>query len=260
MLSDKRIRVLVDYENFKDIFPGVDLAGGACYFLWDRDNEGACKVVNCSNNSQNETTRLLDEYPVFIRSNRALSIIRKVLSAHKGEYMDTHVSASKPFGLRTFYEPLERGIPCQFIQRIGLKYANPNDVTDNFGLLNKWKLLVPRSPIAGQTDFTKPVGFYYDGNTRIVPPGTCCTESFIVPHYADTEAEIISFKSYLYTKTVRFLLLQCVVSQDVTRDKYRFVPHLGEYTGNYTDEMLCKMWGIDEDEWNYIDSKITAIE
>lgn len=260
MLADKRIRVLVDYENFKDIFPGVDLAGGACYFLWDRDNEGACKVINCTNNSQNETIRQLDEYPVFIRSNKALSIVRKVLSAHKGQYMDGHVSASKPFGLRTFYEPKEEGIPCQFIQRIGLKYADPKDVTDNLGLLNKWKLLVPRSPIAGQTDFTKPVGFYYDGNTRIVPPGTCCTESFIIPHYADTEEEIESFRSYLYTKTVRFLLLQCVVSQDVTREKYRFVPHLGKYEGVYTDEMLCKKWNISAEEWEFIDSKITAIE
>ena len=30
MLHDKSIRKLVDYENFKDVFPGVDLAGGAC--------------------------------------------------------------------------------------------------------------------------------------------------------------------------------------------------------------------------------------
>ena len=44
MLTDKHIRQLVDYENFKDVFPGVDLAGGACYFLWDRDSEGPCTV------------------------------------------------------------------------------------------------------------------------------------------------------------------------------------------------------------------------
>lgn len=62
--------------------------------------------------------------------------------------------------------------------KIGLKYADPNDVEDKQGLLNKWKFLAPRSPIAGQTDFSKTVGFYYDGNTKIVPPGTCCTESF----------------------------------------------------------------------------------
>lgn len=260
MLADKRIRELVDYENFKDIFPGVDLAGGACFFLWDRDNEGACKVTNCSNNSDPiSEIRLLDEFDVFIRSNKALSIVRKVMSAHKGKYMDKTVSPSKPFGLRTFYEPKNQGIPCQFIQRIGLKYADPKDVEDSLGILDKWKFLAPRSPIAGQTDFTKPVGFYYDGNTRIVPPGTCCTESFVVLFSADTEEEVLAFKSYLYTKTVRFLLLQCVVSQDVTREKYRFVPYLGKYSGEYTDKMLCELWGITDDEFAFIDSKISDI-
>lgn len=261
MLNDKRIRKLVDYENFKDIFPGVDLAGGACYFLWDRDNPGACEISNCTNNAEPIIdTRFLDEFDVFIRSNRALSVVRKVMTAHKGQFMDKTVSASKPFGLRTFYEPKEKGVPCQFIQRIGLKYADSKDVQDNLGLLNKWKFLAPRSPIAGQTDFTKPVGFYYDGNTKIVPPGTCCTESFLVLFSSDDKAEVESFKTYLYTKTVRFLLLQCVVSQDVTREKYRFVPDLGKYKGEYTDEKLCKMWGISDDEWEFIDSKISAIE
>lgn len=261
MISDKRIRELVDYENFKDIFPGVDLAGGACYFLWDRDNPGPCRVSNCASNSETSTdVRYMDEFDVFIRSNRALSIVRKVMAVHTGGFMDKTVSASKPFGLRTFYEPKTKGIPCQFIQRIGLKYADPKDVEDNLGLLNKWKFLAPRSPIAGQTDFSKPVGFYYDGNTRIVPPGTCCTESFLVLFASNSKEEVESFKTYLYTKTVRFLLLQCVVSQDITREKYRFVPDLGNYAGIYTDEQLCKKWGISEEEWNYIDSKISAIE
>ena len=161
--------------------------------------------------------------------------------------------------MRTFYEPKNQGIPCQFIQRIGLKYADPKDVEDSLGILDKWKFLAPRSPIAGQTDFTKPVGFYYDGNTRIVPPGTCCTESFVVLFSADTEEEVLAFKSYLYTKTVRFLLLQCVVSQDVTREKYRFVPYLGKYSGEYTDKMLCELWGITDDEFAFIDSKISDI-
>lgn len=257
MLNDKRIRKLVDYENFKDVFPGVDLAGGACYFLWDRDNAGLCEVSNCTKTIESTEKRYLNEYPVFIRSNRALSIVNKIQKLHKGLYMDSTVSASKPFGIRTFYEPKESGIPCQFIQKIGLKYADPNDITDNQKLLHKWKFLAPRSPIAGQTDFSKPVGFYYDGNTRIVPPGTCCTESFLVLYAADTEAEVYSFRTYLFTKVVRFLLLQCVVSQDVTREKYRFVPALNKYEGIYTDKLLCKWWNISDEEWDYIDSKIS---
>lgn len=260
MLGDKRIRVLVDYENFKDIFPGVDLAGGASYFLWDRDHVGDCRIVNCASGVQDVVaTRPLDEFDVFIRSNRAMSIVRKVMCHHKGRYMDSKVSASKPFGLRTFYEPKESGIPCQFIQRIGQKYADSKDVVDNFNLLDKWKFLAPRSPIAGQTDFSKPVGFYYDGNTRIVPPGTCCTESFLVLFSADTKREVEAFRSYLFTKIFRFLLLQCVVSQDVTRDKFKFVPDLGHYEGVYSDKALCDMWGIDNEEWQFIDSKVSTI-
>ena len=46
MLADKHLRVLTDYESFKEVFPGVDLAGGACYFLWDRDHEGDCQITN----------------------------------------------------------------------------------------------------------------------------------------------------------------------------------------------------------------------
>lgn len=161
MLSDKHIRKLVDYENFKDIFPGVDLAGGACYFLWDRDHEGICEVTNCASGEDDITnSRYLDEFEVFIRSNRALSIVRKVMEIHDGLFMDKTVSPSKPFGLRTFYEPKEKGIPCLFIQRIGMKFADPSDVVDSLKLLDKWKFVVPRSPIAGQTDFSKPVGFY----------------------------------------------------------------------------------------------------
>jgi site-specific DNA-methyltransferase (adenine-specific) len=36
MLNDNRIRKLVDFENASEVFPGVDLAGGVCYFLWER--------------------------------------------------------------------------------------------------------------------------------------------------------------------------------------------------------------------------------
>ena len=262
MLNDQRIRKLVDYENYKDVFPALGgLAGGACYFLWDRDNKGLCEIVNrASDRNDIVQTRALNEYPVFVRSNQALEIVRKIQEIHKGKFMCDTVSPSKPFGLRTFYTPTESGIPCQFIQKIGLKYAKSEDVTDSYDLLNKWKFIVPRSPIAGQTDFTKPVGFYYDGNSKILPPGTCCTESFIVPFASNSEEEVWSFKSYLYCKLPRFLLLQCVVSQDITREKYRFVPALDRYDGEYTDERLRSMWNITDEEWTYIDSRISDVD
>lgn len=261
MLSDKRIRKLIDFENSNDVFPGVDVAGGICYFLWDRDNKGQCEVVNLIDGKQVKSERALDEFPILIRHSQAIPIIRKVLAKKEngGKRLSDFVSPSKPFGMRTFYKPLNKGIPCWFIQKIGLKYARESDVKDEYNLLYKWKLLLPAAPIAGQTDFSKPVGFYYDGNTRIAKPGECCTESWIVGGAFETEEEVYSFKSFIYTKTVRFLLLQAVISQHVTRKNFFFIPDLGKYQGKYTDKMLIVRWGITDDEWSFIDSKIKNI-
>lgn len=260
MLKDKRIRKLVDYENFKDVFPGVDLAGGACYFLWDRDNAGPCEVTNMTETVQGQMVRDLDEFDVFIRQNKAISVVRKVLSWNtSNRVLSDIVSSRKPFGLPTNYEPREEGIPCYFIQKIGKKCADPDDIDDSKGYLNKWKLLAPKAPIAGQTDFSKPVGFYYDGNTRIAAPGECCTESYIILGAFDSEEEVLSYRTYIYTKTVRFLLLQTVVSQDVTKKNFRFIPDLGHYVGTYDDQILCKKWNIADDEWKMIDARISAV-
>jgi len=261
MLNDTRIRKLVDYENSADVFNGVDIAGGICYFLWDRDSKGLCEVKNYYNGQPVVSQRALNEFDTFIRHSRAEMIVRKVLTAHKsnGSFLSSRISSRKPFALPTNYQPKEVGVPCWFIQRIGLKYADISDVIDSENLLNKYKLLIPPAPIAGQTDFSKPVGFYYDGNTRIAKPGECCTESWLVAGAFETEQETLSFRSYLFTKVVRFLLLQTVVSQHVTKKNFCFIPDLGKYKGEYTDEQLCKCWGITDEEWTFIDSKVSSI-
>ena len=225
----------------------------------DKDYHGLCTVSNHNGNETITDKRSLGEFEIFVRDSRAVNIIHKVSSQTK-KMMNETVSARVPFGMSTNYKPKELGIPCWFIQKIGLKYADPKDVTDVNGIIDKWKFLAPKTPIAGQTDFTKPVGFYYDGNTRIAKPGTCCTDSYVVLHSFDTEEEVESFKSYIFTKTVRFLLLQCVSSQDVNREKFKFVPDLVHYNGIYTDERLRKMWGITDQEWKLIDSRICNIK
>lgn len=261
MLSDSRIRKLVDFENSSTVFPGVDIAGGICYFLWDRDNKGLCDVTNEYDGNKITSARSLNEFDIFIRHSQALPIIRKVNETENAKhYLNKVVSSRKPFALPTNYKPLNKGIKCHFTQKIGLKFAKEEDVSDRYKIKDKWKLLIPAAPIAGQTDFSKPVGFYYNGNTRIAKPGEICTESWLVACSFSTEEEVKSFKSYLFTKIVRFLLLQTVVSQHVTREKFTFIPYIESFDIEYTDEMLRKRWNITDDEWDFIDSKIKAVE
>jgi len=259
MLNDDRIRKLVDFENSADVFPGVDIAGGICYFLWDRDNKGMCEVTNLYGDKRISSIRHLNEFEIFIRHSQAAPVIRKVLKKEK-HFLNKVILPSKPFGIRGHYKPSKSGIPCHFTQKQGILYAKHEDIKDRHNVKDKWKLLIPRAPIAGQTDFSKPVGFYYSGNVKVAKPGEICTESWLVACSFSTEKEVLSFKSYLFTKTVRFLLLQTVVSQDVTREKFIFVPDLEKYDIEYTDDILRERWNITDDEWAFIDSKIKAVE
>lgn len=261
MLNDDRMSHLYDFPNSNDCFTNVDIAGGLCYFLWDTNYSGDCTISNNINGEITSAKRSLNEFEILIRDNKAISILHKVFAWNQeNKSLSDRVSSSKPFGIRGFYIPKKRGIPCYFTQRIGLQYADKNDITDKFDLLAKWKLLLPKSPIAGQTDFTKPVGFYYDGNTRIAKPSECCTETYIVAGAFDKEEEVLSFKSFIFTKLVRFLLLQMVISQDVTKRCFGFIPDLTVYEGKYTDKQLCDLWGISDEEWIYIDSRIQDIK
>ncbi len=259
--NDDRIQKLVDFQSATAVFPGVDIAGGVCYFLWARDYHGHCEVFNALDDDSSSCFRRLNEFNTFVRSNKAVSIVRKILQTEDAKRnLSTVVSRRMPFGLPSTYKPQGNGIPCWFTQRIGRKYARKSDIRDEDGFLDKWKLLIPFAPIAGQTDFTKPVAFYYDGNTIIAKPGECCTESWLVACAFPSRHQVESFKSYLFTKVVRFLLLQAVTSQNVTRQYFAFIPDLGKYDCEYTDEMLCERWGISEDEWELIDSRIRNVE
>jgi len=260
MLNESRISKLFDYPNSNDCFTNVDIAGGLCYFLWDINYNDKTLITNYLNGELSTDKRALNKFDILIRDNKAIPILKKVLTFLKdGKTLADCVSSSKPFGIRGFYKPKNKGIPCYFTQRIGLKFAAKEDITDKSNSLDKWKLLIPKSPIAGQTDFTKPVGFYYDGNVRVAKPNECCTETYLVAFSSKSEEEVVSFKSYLFTKVVRFLLLQRVVSQDVTKKCFGSIPHLEKYTGTYTDKQLCKLWKITNAEWNYIDSRIRNI-
>lgn len=80
MLNDDRIRVLADFPDASDVFPGVEIKGGVCYFLWDRDNCGECRVVTQKGEYRYESIRPLLEpgMETFVRYSEQISILRKV--------------------------------------------------------------------------------------------------------------------------------------------------------------------------------------
>ena len=258
MLNDRQILKLVDFPNPYDCFENVDNPGGLCYFLWERGREEECEFVTVQGVERESFKRRLDEFPVFIRDIRGAKIVQRIksLNINNGLTLENRVSSQKPFGIVTSYKPLEEGIPCWFTKRVGQKYVNESDITDVAQCIDKYKLLVPKAPIAGQTNFNNPIGLYYDANTIIAKPGEVCTQTWLVAGAFDTLEEVKNYKSYLLTKTIRFLILKAVVSQDVGRNKFLFAPDIGDYSQSYNDQKLRQLWNITDDEWDYIDSKI----
>lgn len=106
MIHDKRLKVIHDFLNAKDCFPGVEIKGGVNYFLWERDYSGECEIsTHTKENISSVSKRLLLEEgsDVFIRYNEAISIFRKVIS-HKEKSFSNIVSSRKPFGLTTNFK------------------------------------------------------------------------------------------------------------------------------------------------------------
>jgi len=268
MLSDRRIEKLVDYENSSEVFPGVDIAGGVCYFLWNSNYDGDCEVTNFSVEKNEKNLRKLDEFPIFIRRSSTISIVKKAskwMNDNEKQSLSKRVLGRKPFGLPGNYAPKTEGIPCYFTQKTGKNFADQMDVTNPIDaisgdkILNKWKVLIPYAPIAGQTDFSKPIKFYNENNCFISEPGACSTETWLIASYFDSKKQAENFRKYLFCKTVRYLLLPTVVSQHVTRENFQFIPDLNNYPDTVSDDYLIKLWGISEGEWKEIDERILEV-
>ena len=71
---------------------------------------------------------------------------------------------------------------------------------------------------------------------------------------------MLSYKSYIFIKIVRILLLRNVISQDVTKKNFNLIAELGSYKGIYADKQLHKLWNISVDELNYINLRINNIK
>jgi site-specific DNA-methyltransferase (adenine-specific) len=257
MLGDKQIRKLVDYADSKECFQGPDIPGGICYFLWEKDSDGLCEVTNIQNGERITSKRQLNEFNTFIRYKQAAQIVRKIMSKSK-ETMDAVVSSRKPFGLATNVRPLKSG-------DLILRYQNGEgpyqggQIATGKELIKKWKVMTSKTSYdhAGLPD--KEGKRRVLSRVEILGPGYICTETYILLGSFDTKTEAGNCISYVTTKLVRFLIAQLSFSQDITKDRFAFVP-IQDFSEPWTDEKLYKKYGLTQDEIAFIESMIRPME
>jgi len=255
MLSDRRMRSVVDYPKLYEAFPGVKIRGGISYFLWDREHNGPCTVETIWDGQPTgpAVARYLDAYDVLVRRNEAVSILEKVRA--KGEpTLDGRVSSQKPFGLRTFFhgkpDPKHLTNPVKLFGSQKISWIERAAIPTNDAWIDKWKVLMTRvqgTSAAIETKFlSKPL---------LAEPGTACTESYVVAGLFDNEVEAKHYASYLRTRFARFLVSLRKSTQDAPKNVYGFIPEL-RLNQEWTDVKLYKRYGLTAAEIAFIESQV----
>lgn len=275
MLADDHIRRIVDYSDSRDVFPGVDVAGGVCYFLWDRDDRGDCLVTAHHNRRVSSVVRPLLEpgTDVFIRHNEGISILEKVVRVEGGNpasglvppvgrrFMD-QVSGQKPFGLRTFFrgEKVQQGgDDVMILQSGGRGWAKRSAIAEAPHLIDRWKVFTSKSSSehAGQSD--------RDGRRRVLslsgvlPPGSAVTETYVLLGDFDSEVEARNCLTYVMTRFFRFLIVLRASGQDISRAAYSFIP-VQDFSRAWTDNDLNEKYGLDDDEVAFIETLVRPMD
>jgi site-specific DNA-methyltransferase (adenine-specific) len=259
MLSDKRIRVLVDYPMSKEVFNAVEVKGGVCYFLWDASHDRDCSVETIRNQTViGPFTRSLGEFDVFVRDVRAVSILRKVIRMNELS-IKSLLSADKEFGWTSNYDGFHldmssNDVPLYYVRkgRRGIGFVNRNDVLKSGDMIDSWKVMVPS---AGSDASSVPD--YVLSTPVIAPSPSVCTQTYLFFRLA-SELEAMSLRSYLSTRFVRFLISLRKITQHATRSTYEWVP-MQIWDRVWTDSELFDKYEISEEERLYIETMIKPV-
>lgn len=261
MLQNNRIRKLVDYNNSADCFPGVNIAGGVCYFLWDREHQGDCEITNFSQQQTGSSeSRSLNEYPILVRSNTAIHIIRKVLATSR-KTMDKTVQSYSYFSVRSYErgaDQKQKANDVTLLSSQGKGYFDKNRIEDKNNILSKYKVIITYA-MSGGNKPTSQGDFQVISSLQILFPNEVCTETYLILGVFDNMKDAENMCSYVSTMTFRFLLLQALTSIHITKESFLFVP-LQDFSHPWTDEMLYKKYGLTDDEIAFIESMIRPME
>jgi site-specific DNA-methyltransferase (adenine-specific) len=265
MLNDKRIRVIHDFLNASDCFPGVEIKGGVCYFLWNRDDSGKCKVFTHDGDkiiSEAERDLLEKGADTFVRYNEAISVLHKVQKLQEDSFASI-VSANDPFGFDVRVENSYRRVKPKYKKepfknsvlffyngwkKEGIGHIDKKNITKNIEWVDKYKVYIPKAWGIGNIsqDWVNPF---------LGTPNSCCTETYLIIGPFEKKKTAENVISYTQTKFFHFMLSLVKITQNTMKKAYSFVP-LQDFTEPWTDERLYKKYGLTRKEIEFIESMI----
>jgi site-specific DNA-methyltransferase (adenine-specific) len=200
--------------------------------------------------------RKLDEFDIFVRDTRAVTILKKVQRRAEPSMSDL-VSGDTPFGLATNYSEYKekqfRGSIALYLTDRGRRvigYTSRSNVRKNLHLIDSWKVLIPEA--YGDRGTVPAVVL---GPPMVAPPDSACTQTYLVAGPFASQRAATSVQSYITTRFFRFLVSLRKITQHALRSTYSWVPQQ-TWNRTWTDEALYEKYGITRKEQTYIESQV----
>lgn len=268
-IHDRHFTVLHDFSNAEECFSGVDIKGGICYFLWERDTEKLCEIYRHDNNGVSFSQRYLveEDDDIFIRYPELVSIKNKVWK-NKVQSFETIVSSRKPYGLASdfFVNPAKFNLPPIYDNPIkggysiwGLvalkrikKYIPNSYPLPKLGCIDKYKLFITKAYGSGEMGESP-------ADPIIATPCELCTETFLEIGGFGSLVEAQNALTYLKTKFFRCLVGIRKQTQNSSMRDYHYVP-MQDFSKPWTDEELYKKYNLTQEEIDFIESMIKPME
>jgi len=257
-LTEGHVYQLRDFRNSQTIFPII--SGGVCFFHWKKDYTGLCNWSD----KQGDTQRNLAEYDVLVRDLTGREILKKVLAKHPGPFLNSTTRSTRSFGIRQNICPLYEDqtafsveslslVPC-LTARGKMLWVEAVRVDSNQDAVGLWKVVTAAAGAASGRAGNDGKYNIIGNSCHLLPPGTVCTETFLVLFSSAEEIQATVFLAYLRTRFAQFLL-SLRATMNLSASSFSWVPLL-DFTQSWDDAKLATHFGLTPEEVAYIESKI----
>ena len=277
MIASKSLEKMIVFINGTDVFSNVEIKGGICYYLINKDYTGDCYYTLHNGNELIESLRDLSVFDVIIRDPRIADIVSCV-TKYKNSlgYVDAIISNDTPFGISSnpksskknpmavyAYSAKNHNTMLFHIEKLVRKveFIDGACIKKNKEYIDKDKVFIPGAGGSGNDP-------YVLGKPIVAPKnsGGCCSWLFAA---FDDAVQAENFHKYILTKFFRILVAAVKISQSAPNRVYKFVP-IQDFTEHSDidwsksipeiDQQLYHKYNLSAEEIAFIEKMIKPME
>ncbi len=284
MLEGDHIKSFTLYPNSADLFNNVDIKGGVCHFVWNKNHlDDEVNYTLCENgNMRNAKISFRVADNIIIRFPELIYILKKSRNLFNSS-MNTLVSSWIPFGfISDLFVKNNEGVSRISENKESendylvhgllkgkrvIRFIPNNELKKNIDGALAYKVFLPRAN--GSGTFGEVFSTPMIGTPMIGTPMMICTDTFLQVGEFNNILEAENLLKYVKTKYFRTMVGIKKTAVFNYKDCFEFVP-IQDFTNNSDidwsksiheiDLQLYKKYGLDGNEINFIETHVKDME